>query len=273
MNRSQRYSQQRGFRRMEQGIMAWAMKKDADARALEVKKEQVAAALELRKQNKDIWIAKESFKADQRKAEKEEQRGYDEGKAQQKAISESSAGVVKRRRGLAKEKRIANEKRAFEKFKQSLTKKDTPKPYTKPQLVDDTRGYYSLLMDAMKDDDGYVRKESMTEYNNLASNMKADMFAIGNGLMPSWLKKTDEGKKIIETVQKQTGQPVNTIIPNSELPKGMDTRRVTKALFGSPKGVYDVDGIRFRWNGKMAVPYERQVYSGKINPDGSSTGR
>jgi len=94
------------------------MKKDADKRALEVKKEQVAAALELRKQNKDIWIAKESFKADQRKAEKEEQRGYDEGKAQQKAISDRSAAIKAKREALAKEKRVAgNKTKTYKKVK------------------------------------------------------------------------------------------------------------------------------------------------------------
>ena len=74
------------------------------------------------------------------------------------------------------------------------------KELTKAQLIDDTRGHYSMLMKIMIDPDtGIIRSGQEKAYNSLLSKMTTDQKAIGRGEQPSWLKtkeyKTKEDLK------------------------------------------------------------------------------
>ena len=89
---------------------------------------------------------------------------------------------AKRARELTAEKAKADEAKAKE-------AEGETKPLTQAQLIDDTRGHYTLLMKIMIDPDtGVLRSGQEEAYNNLLSRMSADLRAIGQGEEPSWLK-------------------------------------------------------------------------------------
>ena len=76
----------------------------------------------------------------------------------------------------------------------------TPKGYFKDpsKLVDDTRGYYSMKMKTMLDEDGFIKEGYEKEYGKLSDRMDLDMKTIRRGRVPSWLGEgrtvTFEGK-------------------------------------------------------------------------------
>ena len=61
------------------------------------------------------------------------------------------------------------------------------KDYTPQQLVDDTRGYYSLKMKILLDEDGFIKEGMEGEYKALTDQLDADMRLINKGEKPSWL--------------------------------------------------------------------------------------
>ena len=87
------------------------------------------------------------------------------------------------------------------------------KSYTPQQLVDDTRGYYSLKMKTLLDEDGYIKKGMEDEYRALTDQLDNDLKTIGKGKQPSWLTggKNDTspppGYKLDPNGRKVNGKP------------------------------------------------------------------
>jgi hypothetical protein len=97
--------------------------------------------------------------------------------------------------------------------------------------------------------------------------METDMYAISHGMAPSWF--SDEPSilaKLKNQLKAKQGADaaLNMVVPNSELPKDLTPKRVRQALQGKQPGIYEVDGARFRWDGQMAIPYKKQIVTGKI---------
>lgn len=65
-------------------------------------------------------------------------------------------------------------------------RKGGKKDYTPQQLVDDTRGYYSLKMKILLDEDGFIKEGMEGEYQTLINQLNADMRLISKGKEPSW---------------------------------------------------------------------------------------
>jgi len=65
------------------------------------------------------------------------------------------------------------------------------------KLVDDTRGYYSLKMKTLLDEDGYIKEGQEEAYKELSDRMDSDMIAIGKGEKPSWIsEKYDDAESV-----------------------------------------------------------------------------
>jgi hypothetical protein len=59
----------------------------------------------------------------------------------------------------------------------------------KAKLVDDTRGYYSILMKTLLDDVGDVKAGREEEYEQLTTSLQEDFVLIGEGKKPKWLER------------------------------------------------------------------------------------
>jgi len=77
-------------------------------------------------------------------------------------------------------------------IKAEVENKNEDKKYTKQQKVDDTRGYYQVLMKTMLDEDGYIKPGYETQYAELTSKMSEDMRLINEGKEPSWLTREEK---------------------------------------------------------------------------------
>ncbi len=111
---------------------------------------------------------------------------------------EKKTATLKREQALAdaKEERkrealidTREQKQALERIRVTAAeaRKGKGKDYTSQQLVDDTRGYYSLKMKILLDEDGFIKEGMEGEYKALTDQLDADMRLINKGEKPSWL--------------------------------------------------------------------------------------